>query len=398
MTKTINDLLSKEEIASIRQPIEKALTLPSKAFTDQAFYDLEVENIYKKNWVATFFDTEIPNSGDIKPFFMCEIPLLAVRGNDNQVRVFHNLCPYDGSLAAIDPAQGVEKIATPYHGWEYNLEGKLIKTPYWDGTREGNLDVLAGKDVDLVAVNSNTFMNTVFINLSDTPESFDDYIAPVIRSASEYDLTKSVAGVNEFGDVHLVTGKVKTNWKTFCENACLNVLHENFVHALYDVSPEVPRIKEDTQASFENILDEKFMALAYNRQDFLKTYPPVEAPHLGKDPAVEPEVATFGTLYPNFYFSAASQFIEVGFVLPNGPEEVEQKAIYHMHEELAGLSPVVEGIADGFGGAFAEDARICENLQKGKKSPVYKQKFYAPFWDGMHHKFTNMVVDDLETA
>ncbi len=396
MSNSLSNFLSSEQISSIRQPIETALTLPSKTFTDEDFYQLEVEKIYKENWIATVFDTQITEPGDALPFEMCEMPFVAVRGSDNAVRVFHNLCPYDGSLAVIDPAKGLEKIATPYHGWEYNLEGKLIKTPYWDGTREGNLEVLAGRDVDLVEVNSNIFMNVIFINLSNNPEDFDDYIAPVIRSTKEYNLGTSVAGMNDDGNVHMTTGSVNTNWKTFCENACLNVLHENFVHELYDASPEVPRIKDDSVASFKNIIDEKFMALSYNRQDFLKTYPPIEAPHLGKEEGSEPDLETFGTLYPNFYFSASSQFIEVAIVLPYGPNKVEQSAIYHMNADLAAIAPVVEGVADGFGGAFAEDARICENLQKGKKSPVYQQKFYAPFWDGMHHKFSNLIMDDLE--
>jgi hypothetical protein len=53
-------------------------------------------------------------------------------------------------------------------------------------------------------------------------------------------------------------------------------------------------------------------------------------------------------------------------------------------------------VANGFYGAFIEDGRIAEAVQKARKSPVYEQKFYAPFWDGMHHYFNNLVLDDLE--
>jgi len=399
MPSSINDLLSSEEISSIRLPIESALTLPASAFTDDRFYQLEIENIYKKHWIAAQFESEIGSPGDIKPFDVCDIPLLAVRGQDGKLRVFHNICPYDGCLAAIDPAQGLQEIVTPYHGWTYDLEGKLIKTPYWDGSEEGNLDALAGKQVDLIPVNCETFLNTLFINLSDQPEPFAQYIAPLFRAMDEYDLAGSKPGLDKNGNVYTSIACVNTNWKTFFENACINVLHENFVHAVYNASPEVPRIKSDGISSFNNIIDEKFMALGYNRLDFQNTYPPVEAPHMGKDPAKEPEGETFGTLYPNFYISASSQFIETAIVLPKGPGVAESNVCYHFQADVAVAEEAVEerrGVADGFYGAFMEDARIAEAVQKARKSPVYSQHFYAPFWDAMHHYFSNMILDDLE--
>jgi len=399
MPKSLKNFLSTEQSASIRLPIESALTLPSQAFVDDDFYQLEIEKIYKKHWVAGLFETEISVPGDLKPFEICEIPLLAVRGQDSKVRVFHNICPYDGCLAVIDPARGCQEIVTPYHGWIYDLEGKLIKTPYWDGSHEGNLDALAGKQVDLVPVNCEVFLDTLFVNLSDKPEPFEDFVAPVFRALEEYDLVNSKAGLDKNGRPLVSSAEVKTNWKTFFENACVNVLHENFVHAVYAASPEVPRIKGDGNPSFESITDEKFMALGYNRLDFLKTYPPMEVPHLGKDPEKEPESQVFGTLYPNFYLSASSHFIEIAYVLPNGPSEVSSKALYHYRGDVA-VSPEVLGLremaADFFKEAFLEDARIAEAVQKARKSHVYSQKFYAPFWDTMHHYFTNMILDDLE--
>ncbi|HIK70185.1 MAG TPA: hypothetical protein EYF99_09445 [Pseudomonadales bacterium] len=398
MQHTLSDHLSSEELKNIRNPIESALTLPASAFLDDAFYKLEVEQIYKKNWIAALFDFDVINPGDLLPFTVCEIPLLAVRSNDDELRIFHNICPYDGCLAVIDPISRSSEIVTPYHGWTYDLEGKLSKTPYWDGSREGNLDALAGKEVDLIPVVTATFMNTVFIHLSDPQIPFEDYIAPIRREMSEYDLKSSQAGSDEHGNPYVKAAPIHANWKTVFENACINVLHESFVHTLYDASPEVPRIKEDGVPSFRNITDQKFMALSYDRLDFQETYPPLDVPHLGKDPNHEPDKETFGTLYPNFYLSASSQFIEVGYVLPNGPGESLQRVIYHYQKDVAVSEEAKtdrQAVADGFYGAFLEDGRICEAIQKARHSPVYRQKFYAPFWDKMHHYFTNLIVDDL---
>ena len=400
MTKTLRDFLCSDEIESIRRPIQSALTFPAMSFTDSDFYKLEVEKIYQKSWVAALFESEVANPGDLLPFEICEIPLLAVRGQDGTLRVFHNICPYDGCLAVIDPVKKAEHIEAPYHGWTYDLEGRLIATPYWDGTKEGNLDAVKGLQVDLVPVTCAVFMKTIFVNLSEKPQGFEDYIAPLLRAMDEYDLKNAQPGLDENGQVFVRSHAVRTNWKTYFENACINVLHENFVHALYRASPEVPRIARDGAASFTNIIDENFLALGYKRKDFRQTYPPIEMPHLGKDPDVEPEKETFGTLYPNFYVSASSQFIEVGIVLPDGPERTMQKATYHYQKDVAVGDEALEVrqlVADGFFGAAQEDGRICEAVQKGRKSPVYKQKFYSPFWDQMHHYFSNLILHDLDT-
>ena len=399
MANTINDFLSSEEVDSIRRPIEQALTLPAFAYVDPDFYQLEIEKIYQQNWVAALFASEISNPGDVKPFEVCEIPLLAIHGDDGQIRVFHNICPYDGCLVAIDADVNCVEIVTPYHGWIYSLRGKLTKIPYWDGSQKGDLQALKGKEVDLISVSAEVFLNTVFINLSDSPLSFTDYVAPVERAMNEYDLTNCRPGIDKDGNVYNSRTYVQTNWKTYFENACLNVLHENFVHELYRASSEVPRIKSDGIASFKSIIDKKFMALSYNRLDFQKTYPPVDAPHLGLNKDNEPEQETFGTLYPNFYVSASSQFIETGIVLPKGPNKIESNVCYHFQRKVATSEealPARKAVAEGFYGAAMEDARIAEAIQKARKSPVYKQKFYAPFWDAMHHYLNQLILTDLE--
>ena len=73
--------------------------------------------------MAVMFDSELTGVGDLLPFKFLGMPLLAVRGKDDRVRVFHNICPYDGSLAAHKPGGALEKIDSVYHGWKFDLEG-----------------------------------------------------------------------------------------------------------------------------------------------------------------------------------------------------------------------------------------------------------------------------------
>jgi hypothetical protein len=64
---------------------------------------------------------------------------------------------------------------------------------------------------------------------------------------------------------------------------------------------------------------------------------------------------------------------------PNGAEEREQ-------------------VVDHYAGAQEEDGAICEAVQKARRSPVYRDHFYAPFWDQLHHRFNQLLVDDLTST
>ena len=393
------ELLSQQQLEAINAPIEKARTLPAEAFYSEAFYKAERENIYSKHWIAALFEHDIAEPGQAVPFEICEMPLLAVRDLDGQLRVFHNIVPYDGCLAVINAAEGLEQIVTPYHGWTYNLEGKLIAIPFWDGTRAGNLESVAHLETDLVPVHCESFLHTIFVNLSDNPRSFRDYVAPILRQFDEYDFDSAGVAIGTSGKPINPGVNVKTNWKTFFENACINVLHEGFVHHLYRTSPLHSRIGEDGVKTFFDIIDDNLLGLGYQYSEFTETYGEIDPsePHLGGSGKM-PDRSVFATLYPNFYMSAAPNYIEIGLVLPDNAETAHDRRIYLVAKANAtdpAMAKEYENIVDLYAGAQAEDGAICEAVQKARHSPVYRDHFYAPFWDQLHHRFNQLVAKDL---
>lgn len=398
MAKQLHDFLSAEQVQAIRAPIEEARTLPREAFTSTDFYELEVEKIYSRHWVAIAFESDLPEQGDVLPVELCGIPLLILRDDKGEIRAFQNIVPYDGCLAVIDPAKGLKEIVTPYHGWTYDLSGKLVAIPYWDGTRAGNLASVAHLEVDLVPVHCDTFLKTVFVNLSADPLPLADHVAPIVRQFEEYDFSKAAPITAADGGVFTLEASTDANWKTVFENACINVLHEHFVHQAYRQSPLHPRISADGVKSYFDIIDDNLLGLGYNYSEFIETYGAVEVPHLGKGDAA-PEKSTFATLYPNFYVCIAPHYVEAAWCLPDGVNRTVERRIYLMHRDVVESDETGEqskSILDLYSGAAVEDGRICESVQKARRSPVYSQKFYSPFWDEMHHRFNQMLVDDLE--
>jgi phenylpropionate dioxygenase-like ring-hydroxylating dioxygenase large terminal subunit len=59
-------------------------------------------------------------------------PVLAVRGDDGQVRAFRNACRHRGTLLA-DGAGREKAFVCRYHGWTYGLDGCLRHVPHESG-------------------------------------------------------------------------------------------------------------------------------------------------------------------------------------------------------------------------------------------------------------------------
>lgn len=386
--------------ADLRAPIDKAQTLPRSAFISDDFFQLEIERIFSKQWTALCFAEQVAK-GCLLPLEFAGIPLLAVRDDENQLRVFHNIVPYDGCLAVIDPLQDQAEIVTPYHGWCYNLQGKLLKTPYWDGTALGSLAALKQHPGDLIEVHCNVALGIVFINLNGKADALETQLAPLQKQLLAYQ-TDHLAISRDAQGLPLVDGEnLATNWKSHYENWALNVLHEAFTHDIYATSQQIPRVDAQGKKTYEEIIDGTFMALSYRVDDFAETYQLDELPFtpLGKTADSLPERAFIGSLFPNLHMAVFPYFIHFIIVLPVSAGQTKTLTA-QFYETNSAQNPEYLDIRlehqHEFKLAGQEDGRITEAVQKARYSPVYQRQFYSPFWDNMYYTFSNLILNTLE--
>ena len=69
----------------------------SRAYTDQAIFDLEIDRIFHRSWVYIGHESEVRKPGDYQARTMGCTPVILVRGKDNQVRVLVNRCRHRGA-------------------------------------------------------------------------------------------------------------------------------------------------------------------------------------------------------------------------------------------------------------------------------------------------------------
>ena len=391
-------VLSAEQFAAINAPIESARSLPAESYVSTKCFEIERERVFSKHWVSVLFDFDVAEVGQVLPFELCDMPLLAIRGLDGHLRVFHNVVPYDGCLAVIEPLSGISEIVTPYHGWVYDLQGRLQAAPFWDGTPTRDQRPVGLSAVDLVEVQCEIYLHTVFINLSTQPIPFVDHIAPIARQFSDYDLSDVAVVRDRSGQPIVPRAVTNCNWKIFFDIDGPNVLHENFVHQTYRESSAHPRVTAEGARTYREIIDGFLIGIGFNYSDFTETYGKVDPAdlHLGVDDQL-PDQAGFLDLYPAMSFSIAPSYIEIGINLPDGVDRTVDRRMYLLSSaEVTPENAARHEKVYSFHGEVApEDNRISEAVQKASHSPVYTERFFSPFWDRMRHQFHRWVAADL---
>lgn len=151
------------------------------------FYELEREAVFKRAWLNLCRVEEVPDAGSYlsKEVEAANASLVLVRGDDDRVRAFHNVCRQRGAKLVSGSGRGTELVCAQ-SGWRYALDGSLIHVPgreqYFDfdtadyGLREVHCDVWAG---------------FVFINFDPQPrQSLRDFLGPMIAGLDDYPFGK----------------------------------------------------------------------------------------------------------------------------------------------------------------------------------------------------------------
>jgi Rieske 2Fe-2S family protein len=93
-----------DSLASTRQAVADmldqrapAFSLPQPFYNDPRLFALDMQNVFEKQWLFAGMSCEIPAKGN---FFKVEIgsnSVIVVRGAENRIHAFHNVCRHRGS-------------------------------------------------------------------------------------------------------------------------------------------------------------------------------------------------------------------------------------------------------------------------------------------------------------
>src|SRR6516225_7601560 len=110
--------------------------IPFRLYTDPEQYRLEQDRIFRgPTWSFLCLAGEIANPGDYVATTIGETAVVVTRDAEGRISAFPNRCVHRGNLLCLERRGNVKEIKCIYHGWTYDLTGKLTGVAFERGVR-----------------------------------------------------------------------------------------------------------------------------------------------------------------------------------------------------------------------------------------------------------------------
>jgi carnitine monooxygenase subunit len=156
--------------------------LPGWIYHDPEYFAVEMARVIRPAWQIVCHISEIPNAGDYQTLDYLGESIVVVRGNDDTVRAFTNVCRHRAMRLVEGPSGCARKIVCPYHAWTYELDGRLSGVPM-----KGDYPALDMTENGLVPVDVEQWHGFVFVRLANEGgPSVAAMMAPAEEEAALY--------------------------------------------------------------------------------------------------------------------------------------------------------------------------------------------------------------------
>lgn len=215
--------------------------LDPSLYHDAAQSQAEWECIFADAWHLVGTTAELQRDGD---FLTCQIgdTAIQVRNFGGEIRALSNVCTHRHALICSEPSGNSSKMRCQYHGWEYQKDGLTGRIP-----QPKNFVPADRERWRLPSYALETCGQLVFVNLSSSPRSLDDFLGEKM-----YRRIKASFGSNWNLSLQWQPD-YEANWKVPVENS-LESYHVPNVH------PET--FREDPGADrSEHVLGDRYTAM-----------------------------------------------------------------------------------------------------------------------------------------
>ncbi len=118
---------------------EGTMLVSTSAYTDSARHEQERRVLFRQRPVVAALTNDLPEPGDTFLFDEVGPPILLVRNKAGKVNAFLNMCTHRAAKLVTDPKRK-NRMSCKFHGWTFDLEGKLVGVPGKEGFKGINLE------------------------------------------------------------------------------------------------------------------------------------------------------------------------------------------------------------------------------------------------------------------
>ncbi len=201
----------------------------TERYVSDDWFKRETKYLFQGMSTAIATANEVPNPGDYRTLdWVNGLPLLMVRGKDNKVRIYANVCRHRNARLVESGSSGCKRrFSCPYHAWTYSSEGQLLAAPEFE-TGFSDLD----KDkLSLIEFDSRVINGMVFIHPDPSKKLPDNFLHNEMSDGFRY---LELENQQVYARRDYV---IKANWKILAEGGIeayhFNVAHKNTLASFF---------------------------------------------------------------------------------------------------------------------------------------------------------------------
>jgi phenylpropionate dioxygenase-like ring-hydroxylating dioxygenase large terminal subunit len=338
-----------------RLPISEASHLPGYMYWHPEVFRREKENMFMKDWLMVAREEEVENPGDYLTLRLLDEPVIIARDEQGVLNAFYNRCAHRGVAVAKEAGSGSE-FTCPYHGWLYDLRGQLMAAPHMRSNEKFD-----AKNCRLKPIALQRWAGWIFINFSEAPPSFEEFIADFDR---------------EFGFLHQercrlaekIDITLDCNWKFAVENLMDNY-HTMVLHKK-TIGRNISTSNRFVPGAFTAFYDAKPMTWDQNSR-------------FGSMPWIADRGENFacsGHLNPNVHLFARCDNVHPFIIWPVTPTRTRILCFQLFPDECFGQENFAQKVKDYTEYTTAllqEDSSMTDSLQDASFSPRFTPGFMS---------------------
>lgn len=191
-------------------------------------FENERDKIFKQVWLMVGRAEEIAKAGDykVKRLDFANTSAIIIRGKDNRIRAFHNVCSHRGNKLVVE--QGNETfgssraavVSCRFHGWTFDATGRLLSVP-----KEDNFyPCFDKKDNGLTSIHCEVWAGFIFINLAAEPsQTLTEFLGEYGEIFGDYPY-------EQMPRAFTYTTELRCNWK-IAVDAFAEAYHVDTIHS-----------------------------------------------------------------------------------------------------------------------------------------------------------------------
>jgi choline monooxygenase len=189
-----------------------------QSYTDPQQFELELTRIFYCSWFPACPSADVLNARDYVVWDRLRQSVVIARQDDGTLLAWHNVCQHRGARLLHESGScKAGRFACPWHGFVYDLSGKVRFTPL-----RGSFDASRLEGLRAPAVRVREWAGFVWICLSDQVPDLEEYLGVIWQELSFY-------RPEHFKVKYRFELNLKANWKVVVD-AFNETWHVPFTH------------------------------------------------------------------------------------------------------------------------------------------------------------------------